>query len=50
MDFLPSKSMTIGCAKLAVLNIKTAFAVGDVVVSGCEGVVTSGDAVVSVQE
>ena len=33
-----------------VLKIRTALAIGDVVVSGCEGVVTSGDAVVSVQE
>ena len=28
-------------AEFLVLNIKTAFAVGDVVVSGCEEVVTS---------
>ena len=45
----PSKSTIIGCAELAVLNIRTAVDVGDVVVSGCDGVVTSGDVVVSVQ-
>ena len=31
------KSTIIGCAELAVLNIRTAFAVGDVVLSGREG-------------
>ena len=42
--------MTIGCAEFAVLNIKTAFAVGDVVVAGCHEVVATGVVVVSVQE
>ena len=42
--------MTIGCAEFAVLNIKTAFAVGDVVVAGRDGVVTTGAVVVSAQE
>ena len=43
--------MTIGLfAALNVLSTRTAFAVGDVVVSGSNVVVTSGDGVVSVHE
>ena len=48
----PSKSTTIGIRLSAfmVFIIKTALAVGDVVVSGWEGDVTSGEAVVSAHE
>ena len=45
------KSTIIGLfAELVVLNTKTAFAVGEVVVSGSDVVVTSGEGVVSLQE
>ena len=37
-------------AALYVLNTRTAFAVGDVVVSGSNEVVTSGEGVVSLHE
>ena len=37
-------------AEFHVFNTRTAFAVGDVVVSGRDVVVTSGDGVVSVHE
>ena len=36
--------------ELELFKIRTALDVGDVVVSGCDGVVTSGAAVVSAQE
>ena len=47
--YWPSKSTIIGTfAELTVFNIRMALVVGDVVVSGWEGLVTSGVAVVSV--
>ena len=49
--FLPSKSTIRGLLVDAyVLNTRTAFAVGDVVVSGSDEVVTPGEEVVSVHE
>ena len=45
------KSTIIGLfAELAVLNTRTAFAVGEVVVSGNDVVVTSGEGVVPLHE
>ena len=48
---VPSKSTIIGLfAAFAVLNTRTALAVGEVVVSGSNVVVTSGEGVVSLHE
>ena len=51
MSNLPLKSTIIGLFSLLyVLKTRTALNFGDVVVSGWEGVVTSGEGVVSAQE